>query len=354
MKKKTLLEYSDVLRVLNLSKTESERDKLAKFIIEEFASIGTSPRQKRMDALYDIIQTHGIELCENLMLEYLETNSSKRRVEIRHGEKAKQQYIARLKNRPRPKNIKNQWTIQYWLDLGYDIETAKKKVSEEQTKNVYKRTKSSYLNHANKIKHSTKYWTSRGYTKDEANLLRLPYLKEMEGSLSRFISKYGEIEGTIKFHKRQKQRLETINERRNLGFYKTAGYVSKESLKFFIPLYKRLRRAGLNRSDIYFGLDGSREFFIRCDKQKNTGRFFDFTVPKSNICIEYNGTFWHPREKSEWCNPFIEYDDAMEIEKERNILCESRGFKLIRIWSDDNLDEKLDECFNEIMETYNG
>ena len=66
---------------------------------------------------------------------------------------------------------------------------------------------------------------------------------------------------------------------------KIRGFASRESLRYFIPLYKFCRRNDIKRDDIMVGLSGSKEFTIVRDiprKGKRGHRFrtfrFDFTI----------------------------------------------------------------------------
>jgi hypothetical protein len=130
------------------------------------------------------------------------------------------------------------------------------------------------------------------------------------------------------------------------------GGVSKESLKFFVPLYKKCRKLGFERNDIYFGIKGSREFFVRDSTKENQGKFVDFCIPSINIVIEYNGTFWHPRKENEWEHPFLDYEAAKLSDEYRKQLCENRNLDLFLVWSDDNLIEKTNELFHEITKRF--
>ena len=64
--------------------------------------------------------------------------------------------------------------------------------------------------------------------------------------------------------------------------------------------------------------------------------------------VEYNGTFWHPRNRETWKNPWVSFDDAMAAEEERLYLCSTRGFDLHIIWSDEDLEQRL-TCVLDII-----
>jgi hypothetical protein len=130
---------------------------------------------------------------------------------------------------------------------------------------------------------------------------------------------------------------------------KSGGYVSKESLNFFIPLYKFCRRLGIKREQINIGMHGSREFFIRDNLLvKNGGRFYDFTIRNIKFIVEYNGTFWHPRTPQEWKNPWGEYQTVLDSDNYKKKLANDIGMEYIVVWSDDNKKEKMAELQNKI------
>lgn len=347
MKKVTLKERKEIKQVLLLVKdSDAILNYLHTIDKKSFSSI-----KRSFHALKDIIVNHGEKGCIDRLIRYQNCKSVKDKLLIRYGEDAVEKYNKSLSNRPKPEAF-SIFTIDYWIKRKkLSIEDAKLKVAEIQSRNAKRRSKGSYKNFAKKLKHSLEYWTHRGYSLEEAEQLRLPYLKVVMNDLSSYIERYGESIGIIEYEKRiEKYKKSMIKNRHSR---KSAGYVSKESLSFFIKLYKFCRKLGIKREDIYFGVDGSREYFIRKDGVENTGRFFDFSIPKLNLVIEYNGTFWHPRDINSWKNPWISYDDAMLIENEKKDLCVSRGFDLHYVWSDDILIDKLNELFVIIKERYN-
>jgi hypothetical protein len=102
---------------------------------------------------------------------------------------------------------------------------------------------------------------------------------------------------------------------------------SKESLRYFIPLYKKLRASGILREDIYFGVDGSEEYFIYNKKSRKI-YFYDFTILSKKIIIEYDGVYWHSDISSK----------NADLIKEN--LAKECGFKLFRIPSEIKYEQK--------------
>ena len=73
---------------------------------------------------------------------------------------------------------------------------------------------------------------------------------------------------------------------------------------------------------------------IENDRNVLNGKELDIYLPDMRIGIEFDGTFWHadPRFYEENC--LIGYRFAKDIwqrDKEKDILCESYGIRLIRI-----------------------
>ena len=111
------------------------------------------------------------------------------------------------------------------------------------------------------------------------------------------------------------------------------GYVSKTSIRYFKPLYKALRKSGILRKDIIWGIAKQREF-TTFDKKTNKNYAFDFVVMSKKIIIEYNDVFWHARNKSEWKNPMIPYEESYERDTNKKAVASKLGFDIIYVWSD--------------------
>lgn len=282
--------------------------------------------------------------------EYISTNSQKRKIEITKGKKELIEYENKLSKRPKPKIAFSILDINYWIRVGLNEEEAKLKISEIQKKNSNKRKKDSYFNFSKKLKISIDYWTNKGYSIEEAELLREPYLNKCKNDLTSMIDRYGEDEGTKKYIKRIEKYKKSMSD--NLGTRGQFGYVSKESKLFFIPIYKKCRRLGFERNQIYFGIKGSREFFIRDESfNYNTGKFYDFAIPKINLIVEYHGTYWHPRNIEEWRNP-SDFYVARDADLYKEFLAKNRGMEYVVVWSDDNFKNKQKEIISLIEEKY--
>lgn len=310
-----------------------------------------SKKFRLSETLIHIIQNNSLD-HSLLFSKYLSIKDTKTKLEIKYGKTKLAEYEQKLKSRPRAKTPHSIFDYMFWLNRGLSEQESKEKVRQIQSNNAKKRTKSSYSNTSFKLKSSVDYWTKLGYSKEESEILREPFLDKMRNDLDSLIARYGDQLGTEKWIKRCSRYKDSI--RKNLANRSTGGYVSKESLRFFIPLYKLCRKKGLSRKDIYFGIKGSKEYFIRDTSfDYNTGKFYDFCIPSLGLIVEYHGTFWHPKSKETWTNPWMSYDDAVTRDRHKQSLAESRDMSYHVVWSDDDLSQEIRRLSEIIEGRYN-
>jgi hypothetical protein len=319
-------------------------------IVKNFPSSWTRSKSiGRIKVIVDILTNNEVDDYPSLIDEYNNSTSIVHKLDIRYGKGAGDEYVGKLKTRPKPK-VFSILTTQYWISKGFSLEEASSIISEKQRENALKRSSSTYRGHKKKIKHSLEYWTSRGYSNDEAKILREPYLDACKNDLDHLVSRYGEELGVKKYFSRVQKYKSSMIE--NFHTKRTGGYVSKESIKFFVPLYKYCRKLGIDREDIFWGINGSREFFIKdCTKDYNTGKFYDFTIKSLKIIIEYHGTYWHPRDRQDWKNP-TDYETAVSADLYKNNLAETFGMEYNIVWSSDDLQAQLEKLKKYIKEKY--
>jgi hypothetical protein len=311
--------------------------------------------KRRIQCITDIIITNDNTNVEVLYHQYYTSaTSNKDKFIIRHGNNFVLENKLKLKKRKRPENF-SIFTKEYWIiRCAYSEENAIKKVQEIQSKISKNPTKKTIEKRKLNNPLTLGYWTRQGYTGEEAKQLQKPYIMSGIQNLDNMILKYGDEKGLIKYQNMIKKRSETLI--KTLSSRRTAGYVSKASLSFFIPLYKKCRKLGLQRKDIYFGIRGSREFFMKDDELlKNGGIFVDFCIPKLNLVIEYNGSFWHPHpdiKEEDWKNPFTTYEDAVVKEHYRKKVIKSRNYDLFEIWDFEDQKFKLNQLIDIIKERY--
>jgi len=160
-----------------------------------------------------------------------------------------------------------------------------------------------------------------------------------------YVDKYGNDIGKQKYIDRLKKvHLSAI------------GKASMESLVYFIPLYKELRKNGILRDDIYFGVNGSYEYFILDDDNKIY--FYDFTIRSKKIIIEYHGESFHPNPSwlndntdkwKNWIQPYSKQsaNDVYNRDKYKKLLAINNGFTYFEIYSSDDYNETLKKIIHE-------
>ena len=188
------------------------------------------------------------------------------------------------------------------------------------------------------------FWNKKGYSDTETEALIAEMKFRVSGSKERYIEKYGVEDGTLLHKQRYTKAKETRI--KNFGAPVPAGRASKASLKFFIPLYKKIRKLGIQKDDILWGITGSREF-ATCYEGRNF--FYDFTIKSLKLVIEFHGTFWHPREPEEWLNSsYYDYDSKKMYDEIKKRAIIDRGFEYCIVWSDDNFNVKNNDIISYI------
>jgi len=246
----------------------------------------------------------------------------------------------------------NNTTLEYWFFRGWSEEEARYRIEDIQRNNGLKyglKRKESPEKYNNLYKNQTRYWIKLGFTEEEAKLK----VKERQTtfSLEICIKKYGLEEGTIVFNKRQakwqkslncktKEELEDINRRKMVNLSKA----SKSSLLVFDKVINTLNLEGY-----YMGIEGNKEFYIS-DKESKIN-FYDFTLPKKKIIIEFNSCAWHPKEgQQDWTSIHsnITYEEALNNDKLKIAKAERHGFNVLVIWDDISIEENVRKCIDFI------
>jgi hypothetical protein len=128
------------------------------------------------------------------------------------------------------------------------------------------------------------------------------------------------------------------------------GKASKESLNVFDEIFNFCLSNGIKEEDIYIGIDGKTEYFLRNDKNIY---FYDFTIKSKKIIIEFHGITFHAKNESQiWKNPFTNETKEENIQKRsiKNNLAKKNGFKLLEIWSDNLVNNNINICKKFIIE----
>lgn len=139
----------------------------------------------------------------------------------------------------------------------------------------------------------------------------------------------------------------------NLGYDPRLGIIGKaslESLNVFSKILDFCIGIGIEYADIYLGIDNKSEFFI---KDGCRIYFYDFTIRKYKIIIEFHGTTFHARNTDDiWMNPFTGERAKENIEKRilKNEIANKHGYKILEIWSDNSVYNNIEYCKKFILE----
>ena len=245
------------------------------------------------------------------------------------------------------KRKNSQFCKEYWMAKGYDEDEAIKIISVYQSKiskNFHSSKKKSYYKTKNPL--CKEYWMAKGYDEDEAIYLTKPYIDNFKLTKQNYIKRYGNEEGIKKWNNLIKRRSYSFSKylKSNNGIY---GKASKESLQYFIPLYKILRKDyNIQRDDIFIGVRGSKEWYLAYG---NTYYYrYDFTIKSKKVIIEYNNLRWHPHPdrmtKEDWDSWYIHgmtAYDKYEYDRIKYQTAINRGYHLLVIWNNDGYDYNM-------------
>lgn len=259
---------------------------------------------------------------------------------------------------------------EYWISKGYSENEAKELIKKIQSTRLL----DSYINRLGEEEGTKEYF-------------RINTEHAFKISLEGFIEKYGEFDGRSKFKKycldrgRTKEQLieqygkerateliqsripslsnyikwygEEEGNRKYIEKYKNNNLSSKQARQFFVLLYKQCRKLGLNRKDIYFSITGSSEWFLR---HESGIYWFDFTIPKLKIMVEFNGEHVHPNinlsneEKKQWKHAFSKksFNEVLVNENRKIDTAKNMGFDVLIVWSKSNLTDELKRVLEAI------
>lgn len=327
---------------------ENKKQYFIQFVLDYIGSQKLTSSLKRKYELFKDILLNNDDEYFSLFNEYLLCNNQYRKLDIRyghgHGDKLKIKYA----NRPKGKTTSH-LCLNYWINKGLSESEASLEVSKIQSKNANKKHnkyKMQNISYKETLPNCIEYWLSRGYDLIEAETLRKQISVKSELSYANYIKKYGFENGTLKLKAQQEKRKATLIER--FGTTVLNGKTSKESLKFFIPLYKEIRKFGIKRDDIFWGIKGSREFAHHID---GMNFFYDFTIKSLNITIEYNGIFWHARPETPWKGFGIKEENIAYNQIKANTI-KNYGHDLYIVWSDEDLELKRKFITKQIKQKY--
>ena len=259
------------------------------------------------------------------------------------------------------------FNIEYWIERGLTKDEAILEIKDIQKDNSSKRKKYNGVTW-----NQFEYWMKKEKITEEEARKKVSELQKTF-DLEKIIKRYGKIEGTIRYENMCKnlsnsQSLDGfINrygiEEGNKKYIETIikrcsnTYTSKESLILFKKIYKKIRKY-LQRNEIYWGISGSKEYFLY-NKDLKKVFFYDFTIPSLKIIIEYHGKRYHPNPKwdqekwNKWNFMGLNAKEKRDMDIYKNKVAEDYGFEVIEIFSDEVNESIIELIINKIIEKNN-
>lgn len=303
-------------------------------------------RQKVIRDIYsnNIDNVENVKELHIMVCNYYTSKSTIERQNIRYGAGAGENYSNKLK-KVRETTIRPHH-LQYWIDKGYNVIEAQRQRCTFLSNHARTRSSKRYekwvrdpssktavydrINKTKAEKRNIEYWLEQGYSMEDSYTQIAKYIPPKVCRME-FIKKYGEVCGNNRYEQILKKRKDTRIKK--FGTTMVHSHVSKSSLRYFIKLYKILRKMGICKEDIMWGIGDRREFTTK-DNNTNLNYAYDFVIRSKKIVIEFNDPFWHPRAGTKWKNPFVDRLQGLKKDKIKKKLVEKLKFKLIYVWSD--------------------
>jgi hypothetical protein len=217
----------------------------------------------------------------------------------------------------------------------------------ESMNNGIKKTNSILKHDSSKRTTNINYWLNKGYSIDDAK----KKLKERQATSSKkkFIEKYGEKEGLQKYNEYKcnfvikfKRFLNSASPEKLKKMYGFVNGYSDISQELFKEIHKRINNKFV---DIYYAINGQEKNNEYClIVNKNKVRKLDFYIPSVNKWIEFDGNYWHDGARG---------NQQRDNEREKEIKESINGIKLMRVKETDynkDKDKVIKECVEFILE----
>jgi hypothetical protein len=233
---------------------------------------------------------------------------------------------------------------EYWIQRGYPEIEAQKLASNTKDNNNKSGAKSSVTTSVRRVtsKRCTEYYTSRGYSEEEAKDLISEGQKYFSKEIC--IKNYGEETGIKIWQDRQDRWQTTLNskseeEKSRINRLKISKGITVSAAEKYI----------LNELRILFPNIIHQFTLFESDKKQ-----YIYDIVYNNKIIEYNGDFWHcnpSKYPSDFINPRtkIRAQDKWAKDSVKIKFAESQGYSVLVVWESDfkqNKDKAIKECIH--------
>lgn len=348
-KPEDILNSKKIKKVLN--NFSSDKRKVFEQFVYDYTEDCRLPN--RIKCFVDILNNNTSNYFDKYEI-YMSSPSSYAAKEARYGPEYVKKHRENLLNRPKIDRSKQNNYDPNFLARVHNISLTeaenlvrqRKEKNSVHAKKLHKELKEKGYSYRDNNPLCIEYWLAREYDSDTAEKLHRNYIEKTRTNKRGFELRRGREKADKLFN-------QWVNKRRNTWLEKygttvpISGKTSKESINFFIPLYKKLRRLGLQREDIYWGIGGSKEYANRSDDLGNF--FFDFTIKSLKYIVEYHGSFWHPQPDVEF-KGFIDEKGALDRDYAKKKHMESLGYKVVYVWDFEDHAQRIDEILSDVLE----
>jgi hypothetical protein len=211
------------------------------------------------------------------------------------------------------------------------VAITRKKFGDNAVSEIYKRQQETVNKRTPEEKEEAKQKRNAGLEKHLAENVR------GKTRLEFFISRYGEIEGTQRYHETMKKAFHGPNR------------MSAPAKNIYAILCQKLPAEKLEQ--MYCDVPGKQEFWL---SEAHNIYGYDFTDRVSKTILEYNGSFWHPESPDESLHPVTKktLTEMYNNDQRKKELAEENGFTVLVITDKMTMDEQkliIDKFCDRIM-----
>lgn len=244
----------------------------------------------------NFLKKHGEKLGEQLFQKFQETSKHSRKKYIeKYGV---EEGLEKWKSYVELKRKTSARSLEYWLERYGDPEEAR-----QHQKNFHRENFNSS---------SVTFWMDRGMSESEAI-----------------------------------QKVSDIFSKKRVHF----GCASKESLKYFKPIYDYFTHIG---KKVWLGIEGSQEKILY-HRELKKAMFFDFCLEDEKVIIEFNGWKFHPNKEklseeewNVWKCPEMDgsrqagAEEVWKNDMDKRRLAEEKDYRYLVIWSDERKEKNIE------------
>lgn len=285
--------------------------------------------------------------------------------------------VFRYEEAKRKRNAKNSRCLKYWLDMGLTEAEAKdivktiqknfnslEKFIEKYGDDGYKKYRERYETHAYNL---TIDGFIQRYGQEDGEKRYKKYCLDRSTSLEKYIERYGEVEGWLLYNDRNQRTAHTLQnyikwygEDEGVSRFQSKwkgssiGRASTASLKVFSPVVEWLIENNIAKpTEIFLGTDDSSEYFLR---DADVIYWYDLTIPKYKIIVEYNGVHIHPKpdmsEPEKWSQAYTgkSFAEVLAYDTRKKETAIKNGFSYLCVWSDDPIKTNIEKIIEFISE----